>query len=161
VRRRHAGSGQGSGRGRDRGSVSVEVAILTPAFLLLVVVAWVTGRTVLARNALDAAAHDAARAASISRSVAEAQTNAEYAAQQRLDWEGIACTGEPAADFAPNGVDTLTKAFATAPGSTTALIHVRVSCTVQFGDLGLPWVAQDRLLSADFRSPLDRYRGRG
>lgn len=147
-------------RPADRGSISVEVAILTPVFLLLIVVAWVSGRTVLARNALDAAAHDAARAASISRDYTQAQQNAANAVQQRLDWEGIACVGQPQHTFTNYGVDTLSQAFSSAPGTTTALIHVRVQCTVGFGDLGLPWTPPDRTLVAEFRSPLDRYRGR-
>lgn len=147
-------------RSAERGSISVEVAILTPAFLLLIVVAWVSGRTVLARNALDAAAHDAARAASISRDYSQAQQNAAHAVQQRLDWEGISCVNQPQHSFTHNGVNTLSQAFSSAPGTTTALIHVRVQCTVSFGDLGLPWVPADRTLYAEFRSPLDRYRGR-
>ncbi|MFY1635470.1 pilus assembly protein [Solwaraspora sp. WMMB335] len=138
----------------------MEVAILAQAFLLLIVVAWVSGRTVLARNALDAAAHDAARAASISRTVTQAQASAAEAAQQRLDWEGFSCVNKPTISYVHNGVDTLSQAFDTAPGAATALIHVRVTCTVQFGDLGLPWVSGDRQLSAEFRSPLDRFRGR-
>ncbi|MDG4763188.1 TadE/TadG family type IV pilus assembly protein [Solwaraspora sp. WMMD406] len=138
----------------------MEVAILAPAFLLLVVVAWVSGRTVLARNALDAAAHDAARAASISRTVDEAQANATHAVAQRLDWEGISCAQQPVANFTHGGVNTLSQAFGTPPGTTTALIQVEVSCAVSFGDLGLPWVPNERVLTSEFRSPLDRYRGR-
>ena len=47
----------------ERGSVSVEMAILAPVFVLLIIAAIVFGRTAIAANALDVAAHDAARAA--------------------------------------------------------------------------------------------------
>ncbi|MFY1697189.1 MULTISPECIES: TadE/TadG family type IV pilus assembly protein [unclassified Solwaraspora] len=160
MRRQAARRGTDAAGAAQRGSISVEVAILTPVFLLLIVVAWVSGRTVVARNALDAAAHDAARAASISRTKAEAQTHAAHAVQQRLDWAGIACADEPVPNFQHDGVDTLTAAFDSPPGAATALIHVRITCAVRFDDLGLPWVPDDRLLSAEFRSPLDRFRGR-
>ncbi len=49
-------------RAMSRGSVSIEVAVLAPAFVAMMVLGGVAGRTAVASAALEAAAHDAARA---------------------------------------------------------------------------------------------------
>jgi Flp pilus assembly protein TadG len=134
----------------DRGSVSVEVAMLTPAFLLLVALAAVTGRTAIAQNAIDLAAHDAARAASISRTAGTARRAGEAAAVDTLRAQGLACVPRVTVD---------TSGFATPVGSPAA-VRVVVDCVVSFTDLALPGVPGSRELSADFTSPIDRYRGR-
>ena len=71
-------------RTAERGSVSIEVAVLAPAFIALMVLAGVVGRTAVAAEAIDAAAHDAARAASISRDSGTARPEALDAARQQL-----------------------------------------------------------------------------
>ncbi len=131
--------------------MSVELAVLTPAFLLLVAVAGVTGRTAIAQNALDLAAHDAARAASISRTAGAAQAAGEAAALDTLRAQGLGC--------APK-VDVGTAGFAEPLGQPAA-VQVTVFCTVSFADLAaLPGVPGDRDLNATFTSPIDRYRSR-
>src|SRR5690606_9319191 len=82
----------------QRGSVSVEMAILAPAFLLLIVLGIVHGRVAIAANAIDVAAHDAARAASISRTAAAAEANARAAAGEALQRQGLACVEAPRID---------------------------------------------------------------
>jgi Flp pilus assembly protein TadG len=137
---------------RDRGSVSLEVAILLPAFIALVVLATVLGRQVIAQNAIDLAAHDAARAASLSRTADLAQSRAHAAAEDTLSQQGLACANLT--------VDVDTSQFAH-PVGTPASVTVRVRCRVSFDDLlAVPGVPGSRTLSASFVSPLDEYRSR-
>ncbi|MGI5211381.1 TadE/TadG family type IV pilus assembly protein [Plantactinospora sp. CA-290183] len=154
------------GRGADRGSVSVEVAILAPAFLALVALAGVAGRTAIANEAIEVAAHDAARAASISRTADEAREQARQAVQDRLRWEGLACAEAPELAFAGTlegeraDVDEV---FASALGADASVI-VTVSCDVSVGNLRMPLLPRTpeyTAAEATFASPLDRYRSRG
>ncbi|MDM4721944.1 TadE/TadG family type IV pilus assembly protein [Micromonospora sp. WMMA1363] len=150
----------------DRGSVSVEVAILAPAFIALLVLAGVAGRTAVAAEAVDTAAHDAARAASISRDSATARRAAENAAVRQLDWRGLDCTGRPAVTFSgvvDGHVTSLDAAFRS-PVGRDASVTVRISCAVDLSELRLPVVPgmpTGKQVTADFTSPLDRYRSRG
>ncbi|GAB3151030.1 hypothetical protein GCM10027290_39410 [Micromonospora sonneratiae] len=149
----------------DRGSVSVEVAVLIPAFLALVVLAGVAGRTAVAHEAIEVAAHDAARAASISRTAAAAREAARDAARTRLDWEGLSCTQPPRLDFAGSvrGRPATFDAAFRSPVGQDASVSVTVSCRVSFRDLRmsiLPGMPTERLVRATFVSPLDRYRSR-
>ncbi|GAA3743957.1 hypothetical protein GCM10022225_29490 [Plantactinospora mayteni] len=152
-------------RGRDRGSVSVETAILTPAFLALVALAGVAGRTAVAHEAIEVAAHDAARAASISRTAGDGRDAARAAVLSRLDAEGLACSDEPELDFAGtvNGQRAgFDEVYVTGLG-TDASVVVTVTCDVSVRDLRMPLLPGVRTYStveATFASPLDRYRGR-
>ncbi len=149
----------------QRGSVSVEVAILAPAFIALIVFAGFAGRTAIANEAIDAAAHDAARAASISRTANDARTAALRAAQTRLNWEGISCTGQPTVTFAgrvAGRAQSFNAAF-TSPLGTDAAVVVTVSCQVSMANLRisiLPGMPRTKQVQATFTSPLDRYRSR-
>jgi hypothetical protein len=137
---------------RDTGSVSVEIAILAPAFLLLVVLAAVAGRTAIAQNAIDLAAHDAARTASLARTAAVAATEGEATAGATLAAQGLDC-----------GSLTLTidtAGFAAQLGEP-ATVTVTVVCEVSFADLVMPGVPGGTTVEATYVSPLDRYRSRG
>ncbi|WP_433350710.1 TadE/TadG family type IV pilus assembly protein [Micromonospora sp. CA-111912] len=149
----------------ERGSVAVEVAVLAPAFLALLVLAGVAGRTAIAQEAIESAAHDAARAASISRNATTARQQALAAASNQLDWQRANCAGEPTLTFS-GSVDgdavSFDEAFASDPGEPAA-VTVRVACTVSFADIDLsllPAMPTNRTISAAFTSPLDRYRSR-
>lgn len=136
----------------DRGSISVELAILLPGFVYLIILAIVTGRQVIAQGAIDLAAHDAARAASLSRSAAVAQSRATAAAQDSLAQQGLACSAL--------SVTVNTEQFAR-PVGTPATVSVTIACQLSFADLSaLPGVPGSRTLTASFVSPLDQYRPR-
>lgn len=149
----------------DRGSVSVEVAVLAPAFLALVVVAGVVGRTAVANEAIGFAAHDAARAASISRDADAAQQAAQEAAQAQLAAQGLSCESAPELEFGGyvEGVEAgFDEAFGSPPG-VDASVSVVVTCSVTFVSLQMPGYLQvpdSKLVSVRFVSPLDRYRAR-
>jgi hypothetical protein len=53
--------------GKQRGSLSVELAVVIPGLLLLMLIVALGGRLVEAQGAVDGAARDAARAASLAR----------------------------------------------------------------------------------------------
>ncbi|GAB3818821.1 TadE/TadG family type IV pilus assembly protein [Micromonospora zhanjiangensis] len=164
--RRRLGRSVGRWRGRpaDGGSMSVEVAILAPAFLLLLGLAVVGGRAVIARNAVDLAAHDAARAASIARTEQQARADGEVAVEQALAQQGLAC--DPAASVTltgelPGGTD-VDLGYAFAPERVGELVFVvaTVRCTVALADLGLPGTPGSIDVRRSFVSPMDRFRSR-
>lgn len=135
----------------EDGSISVEVAILMPAFLLLIAVAAVIGRQTVAQTAIEGAAHDAARAASISRTAPAARTHAQEAARSVLTDQGLHCD--------PVTVTIDTSQFGRALGQPAA-VTATVSCSVSFSDIAVPGLPGNRTLSATFTSPLDIYRSR-
>ncbi|MBL6276884.1 pilus assembly protein [Micromonospora fiedleri] len=153
-------------RTMSRGSVSIEVAVLAPAFVALMVLAGVAGRTAVANEALEAAAHDAARAASISRDATTARQEAREAARQQLDWRGVACTGAPQITFrgtVGGRSTTFNAAFRSRVGQD-ASVTVELACTVSYQDIRLPVLKNmpaGSRITASFTSPLDRYRSRG
>ncbi|MFF5172581.1 TadE/TadG family type IV pilus assembly protein [Micromonospora sp. NPDC000089] len=152
---------------RDRGSVSVEVAVLAPAFIVLILLAGVAGRVAVADEAVEAAAHDAARAASISRNAPTADAAARNAARRQLDWRGLNCAGPP--EVAVWGSTRAARKVSLADAYDPNLlgepvsIWVRVRCTVSLRDLRFPGLstAGTRRVEATFASPLDAYRSRG
>ncbi|WP_406077711.1 TadE/TadG family type IV pilus assembly protein [Micromonospora sp. NBC_00858] len=152
-------------RSTERGSVSIEVAVLAPAFIALMVLAGVAGRSAVAAEAIDAAAHDAARAASISRNSGTARAEARAAARKQLDWHGLACTNALNPTFSgsvagkPTSFDA---AFRSAVGQD-ATVTVEIACVVSFRDISLdavPGMPIENRITARFTSPLDRYRSR-
>ena len=76
----------------QRGSATIEAVIVLPAFMLFVSLIIAAGRVQMAHQSLDAAAAEAARAASISRTAGEAQTRALATGQQALLNQGLACS---------------------------------------------------------------------
>lgn len=143
------------GRGRtprrgQAGSAAVEVVIGVPAFILLVSLVLLGGRLAITHQAVQSAASDAARAASLSRTASAARAAATQAAHASLDNQQVRCAATQVAVDA-NGFLT--------PAGTPASVSVAVSCTVRLGDLGLPGEST-RVVTATMSSPLDTYRGR-
>ncbi|MFI7552139.1 TadE/TadG family type IV pilus assembly protein [Micromonospora sediminimaris] len=152
-------------RAMSRGSVSIEVAVLAPAFVAMMVLGGVAGRTAVASAALEAAAHDAARAASISRDAATARREAREAARRQLDWRGVSCSGAPQVTFrgAVNGRSTSFNRVFSSDLGQNATVTVEIACTVSYSDIKLPALTMPdgQRIVASFTSPLDRYRSRG
>ena len=152
-------------RKRDAGLASIELVILLPAFVLLVLLATYIGRSDLAQSAVDGAAQDAARAASLQRNLTDAQAAALQAARGTLDTTnaGGQSTGSPCE---PN-TTTITVTNATpghdpfdVPIGTTSQVDILVTCKVYLADLifpGLP-LHTEVTVSSTFTSPIDTYR---
>ena len=133
-------------RRREDGIAVLELVLLVPVFVLMVFVVVGLGRLGLARENLDAAARDAARAGSLARSAAEAQVAAQAAASDALGAHDITC-----ADLAV-AVDTT----AFAPGGW---VRVDVSCRVAMADLVGMWTPGTKTMSAQGQAVVDAFRG--
>jgi hypothetical protein len=100
---------------------------------------------------VQAAANDAARAASITRTQSQAAGAATTSATATLANQGLTCTHRRVA------VDT--SGFTLPPG-TPATVTASVTCAVALSDLALPGVPGSTRVTATVRSPLDTYRER-
>ncbi|MBS2938505.1 pilus assembly protein [Nocardioides sp. J2M5] len=135
----------------DRGSAAIEAAVGVPAFALFVSLIILGGRTATAHQALESAAADAARTASISRTAASATESARAAAEASLENQGLRCTDVD--------VNVDTAAFSRSVGVDTT-VGVTVTCKFTIADLGIPGVPGSRVLRATVTSPLDTWRER-
>jgi Flp pilus assembly protein TadG len=138
-------------RGSERGSASVEAAITVPAFALFVGLIIVGGRTTVAHQAVESAAVDAARSASLARSRSTAETAATAAATNSLSNQDVACVRVT--------VQVDTDAF-TAPVGQNAAVQVTVRCLLDLEDLAVPGVPGRRTVEARASSSLDTWRER-
>ncbi|MFD7169253.1 TadE/TadG family type IV pilus assembly protein [Streptomyces violascens] len=129
--------------GRERGSATTELVLVTPLLLLLMLVAVALGKLAGARLDADEAAHQAARAASLTRTAAAAGAAADQAAALSLAGAGSSCT-------APRTTPALS---AFSPGG---VVRVTVTCRVA---LGVPGMASGMDITASAASVIDLYRG--
>lgn len=135
-----------TGPGAERGSAAVEIVLITPLLITLLLFVVMLGRLGSARGTVDAAARDAARAASIARSPSAARSAAVDAANASTRTAGLHC-GSLTVDI--TGYES--------PGTT---IEATVSCTVPLGDLALGLhIPATRTLTGHFLAPVDQYRG--
>ncbi|MEO3807307.1 TadE family protein [Nonomuraea sp. B1E8] len=135
----------------ERGSIALEMAIIAPALIALLVMVIGLGRVSFAHSAIEAAARDAARQASIARDPATARSAALSSARAALAREGLACAPSVAVDT--TGLS--------APLGRPATVVAQVSCEVQLADLAVPGIPGTKNLTSRFTSPIDLYRARG
>ena len=132
---------------RQRGAASTELVLLTPVFVVLLLLLAFTGRLAAARSDVVNAARDAARAASIERTPGAAVIAAERAAGEALQDTGVQCDDlridVDVADFAPGGS-----------------VAVEVRCAIPLRDLGLLGISGTRTASATSVEVIDRFRSR-
>lgn len=134
----------------ERGSVALELAILAPALIALGLLVVAAGRVAHARDEVQTVAAQAARAASLQRTLTTAKAAAESEADSGLASEGTTCTTmtvDVTGDF-------------TAPLGTPGSVKVTVTCTTALADLALPGLPGTKALTATGVAPLDAYRGR-
>jgi len=132
------------GRG-DGGSAPVELAVVVPLLVMLLLFVVLCGRLVSAQLDLDAAAHGAARAASIARTPAAADAAARRTALDTLAARGVTCR-QPRITVDTGGLR---------PGG---VVTVTVACTVPLSDLTLLGVPGSRIESSTATSPIDKWR---
>jgi Flp pilus assembly protein TadG len=135
----------------ERGSTSLEAAIGIPAFVLLVGLIIFGGRTAMTHQAVESAAAEAARSASIARSSASATTNAKAAAMTSLANQDLQCLSMYVS------VDT---SDFSRPIGEAGQVTVTVECRLDLSDLSVPGVPGSRVISATMTSPLDTWRER-
>ncbi len=137
--------------GRDAGNAAVELAPVAAVFIIFLALAIFAGRVSVARNAVAAAARDAARQASIARTAPAAQHAARDEAAAALARDRLDCT--PAITVDTSGFQV--------PVGEPAQVSVTVSCDVRLADLAvIPGIPGVKPLTATFTSPLDTFRGR-
>jgi Flp pilus assembly protein TadG len=150
------GTGPALRRGRyrrlagDRGNAALELVILGFILFMFIALMIAVGRVTTAQDAVDAAARDAARQASIALTPAAAQAAAVSSAQAALRQDGLTC--------APIITPDLT-GFS-APLGQSAPVSVTVTCTVSLADLSVPGMPGSATLRSTFSSPLDPFRAR-
>ena len=128
--------------GSERGTMSIEMVVLVPVLLLITMVAVAGGRIVSAQGMVEAAARDAARAASMERSVGAASTAANRSLSQ-ADTANASCSaGVDVGGFRRGGAVT-----------------VSVSCRVKLSDLGLVFLPGTTVVKAESSAPVDQWRG--
>lgn len=113
--------------------MSVELAVVIPALVFLLLILALGGRLVESQNAIDGAARDAARAASLARYPGEGPLGATTLAQQAAagDLSGF-CTG---ADL------NVTVSGFPAPVGTPAQLGDNVTVTVTCDINTVPWAS--------------------
>lgn len=135
----------------ERGSAAVEITMVAPVLVAFIMVVIFGGRLALARQAVQSAAFDAARAASLARTQDEARTAATRTAAATLANQDLPCVA--------TRLDADTTGFSK-PVGTPATVTVRLVCDVATGDLGLPGIAATIPVDAEATSPLDSFRER-
>jgi Flp pilus assembly protein TadG len=135
----------------DRASAAIETAVGVPAFLLFLALVVGAGRVALARQAVEAAAAEGARSASIARTQAVAEQVARAGATAAVANQGLHC--------AQLWVSADTSEFAK-PAGAPATVSVTVSCDVDLSDLVIPGLPGTLPITVTMDSPRDTYRGR-
>ncbi|BCY10922.1 TadE/TadG family type IV pilus assembly protein [Actinoplanes sp. L3-i22] len=135
---------------RDDGSAALELVILAPPLLTLLALAIIGMRIEVAGATIEGAAHDAARAASLTRNAGDAAAAAITTARAGLRQQGLSCTPDVVVD---------TSGFA-APAGQVGTVRVTIGCTVSFADVTGPGLPGSRRITSSFTSVIDVYRGR-
>lgn len=129
----------------ERGSAA-ELALVTVPIMLILFVIVAMGRVASARSEVDAAARDAARAASIARTPGAASSAAQDAAAASLDSDGLACRSfnvtVDLSNFTPGG---------------TVVAHV--ACDISLSELSLLRLPASSTITSQFTEPVDTYLG--
>lgn len=142
LRRKQARRSAIEAAGSERGTMSIEMVVLVPVLLLITMVAVAGGRIVSAQGMVEAASRDAARAASMERSVGAASTAANRSLSQ-ADTANASCSaGVDVGGFRRGGAVT-----------------VSVSCRVKLSDLGLVFLPGTTVVKAESSAPVDQWRG--
>jgi Flp pilus assembly protein TadG len=132
-------------RGGQGGGATIELALCTPLLLALLMVAVLAGRVAQTRAEVDAAARDAARAASIARDPVSASRAAHAAATATLGQHRVTC-------------HSLSVTADTTSFRAGGVVAVRLACTIDLADLSLLRVPGSRTVTARFVEPLDTFR---
>ena len=136
--------------GDDQGSATLELVVWAPGLLLLIALLIVAGRVSSAHGAVEQAAVEAARSASIARTPQAARSQALASARESLAHQGIACTSVT--------ITVDTSGFAAQAG-TPATVAATVTCPVRLSDLTLP-LPGTRTVTYTAVSSLDTFRAR-
>ncbi|MEU6260187.1 TadE/TadG family type IV pilus assembly protein [Streptomyces sp. NPDC047043] len=122
----------------------MELVLTIPILVLMLWFLVYCGRSSDTRLQIEDAAHQAARAATLNRSLPAALADARSTAASALSGAGVACQRL-----------TVSVHGTLRAGST---VRVEISCTVKLHDLALLQAPGTTALTAEFASPVDVYR---
>lgn len=129
----------------ERGSATAELVLLTPLVVGMLLLIVALGRFTEARSDVDAAARDAARAASIARTGDSARVDAAEAAASTLQAGGTSCRTMTVdldlADFRPGGN-----------------VAARIACVVDLADVSMLRLPGSKTFAATSVSVIDLFR---
>ncbi|SEG90728.1 TadE-like protein [Thermomonospora echinospora] len=128
--------------------MSLELVLMTPVFVMFIMLLAAVGRYVDAQSQIDGAARDAVRAASIARSAGDAVRYADRAGAASLNGHHW-CRGGPS---------IVTDTGNWGPGGR---VTVTVTCTVGLGDLAFLGLPGSRTFTGSAVAPIDTYSYRG
>lgn len=121
--------------------MAVEIVLLTPVLMAFVILVVAFGRYVAVRGDIDAAARDAARAASLQTSQGAGSAAARQTIAASLDDDTTCSTIDVGGEWGPGGE-----------------VVVQMTCRVDLSGLGLVGVPGSVSVEADSAVPLDPYR---
>jgi hypothetical protein len=135
----------------DDGTAVIELAPVAFALIVILVLLIFAMRVNRASLAVQDAAQNAAREASIARSPMQASAAAQSSAEAALRADHLSCTP----------VVTVNTAGFSVPVGQPALVSATVTCAVSLAGLtGVPGIPGTRTVTSTFQSPLDTFRGR-
>ncbi len=138
-------------RERGAGGESLELIIIAPVIVILLLIGIAAARSTVGSGRVEQAAAAGARAASLTRDAAAAQSAANSIAAASLAGSGVTC------QHLSVSVDT--SGFRARAGQP-ASVSVEVACTVSWSDLTIPGWPGSKRVTGRAASPLDTYRER-
>lgn len=130
----------------ERGASSVELVIVTPVLIMLILLVVGLGRMTLARQDVDSAAYEAARAASLQRAAGAAARDGHAAARRAIDQTGLSChhlqVDVDTSDYQPGGH-----------------IQASVTCVADLSDVTLSGLPGTKTYTSDASVPIEQWRG--
>lgn len=133
-------------RPNEGGGAAVEIVLVAPLLIAMFLFVVGLGRLASSREAVDGAARDGAREASMARSAGRAETAGDQIVRDTLRQRDVTCRSL--------AVNVDTSNFR--PGGTVA---VDVSCRVDNGDVVLSGLPGEATLHGAFVAPVDTFRG--
>ena len=130
----------------QRGAIALQAAAMAPLLALVVLLVLFTGRVVDANSSVQAAAHEAARAASLAGTPSDAAAAAQATAEANLNAGGLTCR-------------TLTVTPDLSQFQAGGWVTVTVTCNADFSDMTLLGVPGSRSFTKTAIEVVDTYRG--
>lgn len=133
-------------RGEQGAAYAVELVLVAPVLIVILMFVVGLGRMAHARQQIDAAAADSARAASLERNTASSTQAAQAAAEASLGDAGVSCTK----------LEVKVDLDSYQPGGQ---VRVTVSCVAKLGDVALAGFPGTKKFTADAVVPIETHRG--